>query len=153
MIRIKPHHFIDIIVDLGAGKTQYQPASCGHALHEVAPRLLESKDVELEIEQGIDDICLPCSHNVRGECDDLLAAAAHGGMERKHDYNLQLDQRWCGRLGLEQGQRINSRDFVKLLGDNCADLADIYRELPAERVKEKRRNIEAGAKEYLTTKD
>ena len=62
MIRIKPHHFVDIITDFGRGQTAYEPHPYGHALHTVSRRVLEEPDVPLEMELGADVICAPCSH-------------------------------------------------------------------------------------------
>ena len=55
IIRIKPHHFVDIITSFGAGEISV-PHPYGHAVHIVAARILHNQDILLEIEFGADDI-------------------------------------------------------------------------------------------------
>jgi hypothetical protein len=72
VIRIKPHHFIDILTALGDGTTSCEPHPYGHALHTVTAKLLSQRQTEIELVLGADDICAPCSHNVNGGCDDSI---------------------------------------------------------------------------------
>ena len=72
LIRIKPHHFIDIVAALGEGKRCFVPHPYGHAQHVVAEKIRDRPDVVLEIELAADDICGPCSHNLEGICDDVI---------------------------------------------------------------------------------
>ena len=43
-IRMKPHHFVDIVTALGQGQTTYTPHPYGHALHKVAASILTAHD-------------------------------------------------------------------------------------------------------------
>ena len=144
-IRIKPHHFIDILRDVGAGRTDYQPHSYGHAVHSVAERLLRERDVMLEMDLGADDICEPCVHNVDGLCTDTIDTSFRpDAPASKREYNLLIDRRWCERLGLAQGDRLTARDFCRRLRDRMGDLTDIYRENPPDRVAARARDLAAG---------
>ena len=71
IIYIKPHHFIDIITYLGAGKETFEPHPYGHAVHSVAAKILHDRDIRLEFVLGADDICKPCIHNINGCCGKL----------------------------------------------------------------------------------
>ena len=134
MIRIKPHHFIDILTSLGEGQRRFVPHPYGHAVHTVSERILADPDIPLEIELGADDICRPCSHNVRGLCDDVIDTSFRPLAPRsKREWNLLLDQRWCERLGLAQGNRLTAWEFARLARDRAGDITDIYREIPASR--------------------
>ena len=59
MVRVKPHHFVDIITAIGGGRTVFEPHSYGHAVHSVAAKVLRHRDTELIMDLGADDIaCL-----------------------------------------------------------------------------------------------
>jgi len=145
MIRIKPHHFIDLLAAFGRGESVPGPHPYGHALHMVTGRILREPDVLLEIDLGADDICLPCRHNVNGLCDDTIDTSFRpAAPASKRDYNLLIDQRWCERLGLAQGDRLTVRAFCLQLRERMGDLAGIYRENPPERTEQRARDLAAG---------
>jgi len=149
-IRIKPHHFIDIVRDFGRGRTTFEPHPYGHAVHAVAACILGDPDVMLEMELGADDICEPCVHNVGGLCDDTIDTSFRPAAPRsKREYNLLIDQRWCARLGLAQGERLTARAFCQRLAERMGDIADIYRENPPERVAQRARDVRAGIEAFL----
>jgi len=145
VIRIKPHHFIDLVADIGRGQTAWEPHPYGHAVHSVAAAILADPDVLLEIELGADDICAPCVHNVGGLCDDVIDTSFRPAAPRsKREWNLLIDRRWCERLGLAPGDRLTARHFAQRLRDRMGDITDIYRELPADRTASRARAIRAG---------
>ena len=61
IIRIKPHHLIDILTTYGAGTTSLDPHPYGHAQHIVSPQILDNPDVMLEMELGADEIWMQCA--------------------------------------------------------------------------------------------
>jgi hypothetical protein len=149
-IRIKPHHFIDIVTALSAERPVFEPHPYGHAVHAVARAVLADRDSTLEMELGADDICAPCIHNVGGRCDDTIDTSFRpAAPTSKGDYNLLIDRRWCRRLGLAQGDRLTAREFVERLRGQSADLAEIYRENPPERVAKRAADLAAGIRKFL----
>ena len=150
MIRIKPHHFVDIITSFSAEDLTFEPSPYGHAVHTVSEEILRNRDVLLEMELGADDICAPCKHNINGLCDDTIDTSFRPeAPSSKREWNLMIDERWCERLKLQQGDRLTAREFCELLRDNADDLTDIYREIPAERTAERERNLKAGIRKFL----
>ena len=150
VIRIKPHHFIDIICALGRGQETFEPHTYGHAVHTVAARLLDDRQTLLEMELGADDICGPCKHNVDGLCDDVIDTSFRpDAPSSKREYNLLIDQRWSERLGLVPGQHITALEFCRRLQQRAGDIADIYRETPADRTAERAGALEAGIEKFL----
>ena len=150
VIRIKPHHFIDIVTAFGRGQTAFPPHPYGHALHTVAAELLPQRDALLEIELGADDVCRPCRHNVNGLCDDVIDTSFRpDAPASKREYNLRIDERWCRRLGLAQGDRLTARQFCRRLRQRAGDITGIYRETPAARTAERQRNLHAGIEKFL----
>ncbi|MFH1919385.1 MAG: hypothetical protein ABIP48_05790 [Planctomycetota bacterium] len=149
-IRIKPHHFVDIISALGRGQTAFEPHPYGHAVHTVTVRLLEAPESLLEIELGADDVCRPCIHNVGGECDDTIDTSYRPeASSSKQEYNLLVDERWCERLRLRQGQRLDARQFCRRLRQCAGDIGEIYREMPADRVAKRAEELRAGVEKFL----
>ncbi len=149
-VRIKPHHFVDIVAALGRGQTTFEPHPYGHNVHAVAARLLEDRDTLLEIELGADDICRPCKHNAGGLCQDTIDTSFRpDAPSSKREYNLLIDERWCERLGLTQGQKLTARELCRLLREGAGDIADIYRENPAERTAKRADDLRRGIERFL----
>jgi len=151
IIRIKPHHFVDIITAFGEGRP-FEPHPYGHAVHTVAGRILADPDVALEMELGADDICAPCVHNIAGVCDDTIDTSYRPeAPSSKRQWNLLLDRRWCERLGLSPQQRLTARDLCRLLRDSAGDITDIYREIPPDRTAQRAARLAAGIDRFLQT--
>lgn len=150
LIRIKPHHFIDIITAYGDGKDAPEPHPLGHAVHLVTARILANRDILLEMELGGDDICQPCTKNADGLCQDSIDTSFRpDAPASKREWNLIIDRRWCERLEIAQGDRLTARDFCHLLRKRANDITDIYREIPAHLTADRRQKMEAGIQKYL----
>ncbi len=150
VIRIKPHHFVDIITSYGRGE-KFEPHPYGHAVHTVAERILSHRDITLVMELGADDICKPCKHNVNGRCDDVIDTSYRpNAPPGKQDWNLLIDRRWCERLTLSAGDRLTARQFCERLRDQAGDITDIYREIPAEMTAERAKALQAGVRRFLS---
>ena len=150
LIRIKPHHFVDIITSFSADDLTFEPSPYGHAVHTVSERILKNRDILLEMELGADDICAPCIHNINGLCDDTIDTSFRpDAPSSKREWNLMIDKRWCERLNLQQGDRLTAREFCERLRDNTGDITDIYREIPTERTAERASKLRAGIKRFL----
>ena len=152
MIAIKPHHFVDIVTAFGEGRPDLQPHPYGHALHRVTRDILAQPEVELRIELGADDICLPCHHNLNGLCDDTIDTSYRPqAPTSKREWNLLLDQRWSARLGLHQDDRLTARQFCLRLQERAGDIGDIYREIPAARTAARQAKLRRGIARFLET--
>ena len=150
MVAIKPHHFIDLVTTYGAGTLDLEPHPYGHAVHTVARQILDNRDVELVMELGADDICVPCSHNIGGVCDDTIDTSFRpAAPSSKREWNLLIDERWCARLGLAPGDRLSAREFCHKLQNSAGDLYDIYREVPRTMTDERRGKLAAGVARFL----
>ena len=149
-VRIKPHHFVDIITSLGAGKISFAPSEYGHALHIVTKKILNDRDIALEMELGADDICQPCKHNIDGVCDDSIDTSYRPqAPSSKGEWNLLIDRRWCERLQITQGDRMTARELCQRLRDLAGDITDIYREIPADRTAQRASNLQQGIQRFL----
>ena len=150
IVRIKPHHFVDILTYYGAGKTSFDPHPYGHAQHTVAAQILSHPDILLEIELGADDICTPCIHNVDGLCDDIIDTSYRPqAPSSKREWNLLIDQRWCARLGIGQGDQLSARALAERIRDRVDDITDIYCEIPPGPTAERMHKLSKGVEEFL----
>jgi hypothetical protein len=149
-IRIKPHHFVDILCALGRGQTTFEPHPYGHDLHTVAARLLQDPLAPLEIELGADDVCRPCRHNVDGQCNDTIDTSFRpDAPSSKQAYNLLIDRRWCQRLGLAQGDKLTALELCQRLGQHAGDITPIYCETPPDRTAKRADDLRAGIAKFL----
>jgi len=150
VIRIKPHHFVDIITSFSSENIKFEPSPYGHAVHSVSENIWKNRDVPLVMELGADDICEPCRHNINGICNDIIDTSYRPeAPSSKREWNLIIDKRWCERLSLQQGDKLTAREFCQRLRDNTDDITDIYREIPAERTAERARRLEVGIGKFL----
>ncbi|MFH1743608.1 MAG: hypothetical protein ABIH23_31780 [bacterium] len=151
IIRIKPHHFIDIIRDIGGGQTEFEPHPYGHAVHTVAARIIRNPNILLRMELGADDICGPCEHNVNGICDDTIDTSHRPqAPSSKREWNLLIDRRWCKRLRLEKNDTLTAIEFCERLRDQAGDISDIYPENPPEQTRDRARKLKAGIAVFLS---
>lgn len=149
-IKIKPHHFIDIITSFSTDRIILGPHDYGHNVHSVSKTILENRDTLLEIDLGADDICKPCIHNMDGICDDVLDNSNRPKVPQlKREWNLILDKRWCKKLKIDQGEIISALDFCKLLITGSNNLLEIYHENNRENTLEREIKLKKGLKKYL----
>ena len=113
VMRLRPHHLIDIITDYGHGR-RFAPHPYGHAVHSVAQRIVDDPDIEIEFVLRADDICSPCCHlQADGQCDDVLRQL--DPPVPKQDYNDELDRQLFERLDIAPGARMRVSEFLTLL--------------------------------------
>ncbi|HUT61218.1 MAG TPA: hypothetical protein VNA25_25495 [Phycisphaerae bacterium] len=149
-IRIKPHHFVDILTSFGQGQREFAPHPYGHAVHTVSEHVLARRDAELLMDLGADAICAPCVHNIDGLCDDEIDTSYRPAAPRlKREWNLIIDRRWCERLGLREGKKLTARQFAERLRGRMGDITDIYREIPPERTADRAQNLMKGVRFFL----
>jgi hypothetical protein len=150
VIRIKPHHFVDIITSFSAENITFEPSPYGHAVHTVAEQIWRARDILVEMELGADDICEPCQHNINGLCTDTIDTSFRPeAPASKREWNLIIDKRWCERLQLQQGDKLTAREVCERLRDNSDDITDIYREIPFECTVERTLKLKVGIRKFL----
>ena len=151
-IKIKPHHFIDIITSFSADNVILEPHDYQHNVHSISKTILENRNALLEIDLGADDICKPCIHNTDGVCDDILDISNRPEVPRlKREWNLILDKRWCKRLKIDRGEIISVLEFCELLEDGSNNLLEIYKENNRENTIQREVNLKKGLKKYATS--
>jgi len=89
-MRLRIHHFFDIIRDLGNNK-EFVRHSYMHSYHFVAGKIIEDPYVELEMIIGADAVCKECIHLRDSRCDDIITHRSD--FNGKEDFNNYLDSR------------------------------------------------------------
>ena len=151
VIRMKPHHMVDILNSFHVEAPVFAPHPLGHAVHTVSERILADRDVTLEMDLGADDICAPCSRlDAEGLCQDTIDTSYRPlAPTSKREWNLRIDQRWCARLDLQQGDRLTAREFAARVRDRMGDITDIYVEEPVERTADRAEKVRIGIEKFL----
>jgi hypothetical protein len=123
MLKLRPHHLIDIVCDYGHG-VAFEPHPYGHAVHTIAAKVIDDPDIEVEFVLAADDICSPCRHlRADGQCEDVLSQLAEP--VPKQVYNDGLDQRVFSYLAMQPGARMTVRAFLAKLDEHMPGIAEI----------------------------
>ena len=156
IVRIKPHHFLDIITSFGGGQRTFEPHPYGHAVHTVAERILlgsvgdSDRTVTLKLVLGIDDICAPCKNNQDGVCVDTIDTSYRPeAPSSKEAWNERIDLRLFERLELKEGARLTASAFCRTARERLDDLSGIWREVPRDMTAERERKLMKGISFYL----
>lgn len=116
MIKIRPHHLLDIIRDFG-NQDEVTEHPWGASLTSITQEILADIDQKVEFVMGVDAICETCSQ-LRGEiCEakisrDLLM----------RDYNDRIDRELFDALQLKPGSQLAVREFLQLVGNDLGVL-------------------------------
>lgn len=121
MLALRPHHVLDIVRNIGQGRS-LEAHPLGHDQHGVTARILADPRQELRLVVGADDICGPCSKlGAGGLCSDVLAQLED--RPSKQRYNDELDARILAFLGLKAGDSLLLGEYLGLAGRDLAGLA------------------------------
>lgn len=150
IIRIKPHHFIDIMTSFADDEIILKPHPYGHNVHSVSKRIINNRNLVLQIELHADDICNPCIHNIDGICNDTIDTTNRPqAPSLKREWNLLIDNRWCKRLKIKHGDKITALKFCELINENPNDILEIYKEVNKAHTVNREINLRKGLKKYL----
>jgi hypothetical protein len=123
MLKLRPHHLIDIIRNIGQNRPVV-PHAYGHSQHIITRSILDGTEHEILLTVGADDLCKPCIHLTdEGLCNDILSQLKHTVW--KQQYNDELDRRVLKFLDLEEGSIIQLNDFLQTIETNITGLVPI----------------------------
>ncbi len=149
MIKIKPHHFLDIIKLYGKGLEVFVPdKKYNHNFYKAANDIIANHQAEITITSGEDDICAPCIFLGRdNKCTDRIFHIA--GIDSKNEWNEILDNRIMQYTGIRAGNKYSSEEFCRILFFQKEIIFNVWKE---ESKPDKGSRYEAfckGAKKYL----
>jgi hypothetical protein len=112
--------------------------------------MLKDRDTLLEITLEPDAICVPCIHNVDNLCDNLLDRSFRPTAPvLMRDWDLLINQRWCERLEIAEGDRYTATELCQRLSDRAGDITGIFPEIIDGRIAVKEKNMREGIKKFL----
>jgi hypothetical protein len=115
MIKIKPHHFLDIIKLYGKGIEKFvSDTRYHHNFYGVANEIINNHQIELSITSGSDDICIPCIYLGKDKkCTDRIFHIA--GIDSKNEWNKILDHRIMRQTKIIEGESYSAHELCKIL--------------------------------------
>lgn len=141
MLKLRPHHLLDIITDFGNERT-FGPHPYGHNYHKVATEILAKPEQVIQLVLTADAVCDPCIHRQSdGTCVDILSQVTPA--ISKQNYNDDVDQRLFTFLKLKPGMSMNLKKLLKMVADNIQAVAEICTH-PGEAEKARLKGLKSG---------
>lgn len=149
MIKIKPHHFMDIIKLYGRGTEVFIPDQrYKHNFYLVANEIINNRRATVQLTVHKDDICEPCIYSGSGGiCSDGINHIEH--ITSKDEWNKILDKRIMELVQLFEGSEITASEFCERLYQIREAIPEIWREEDAPARKSRQDDFCAGARKYL----
>lgn len=146
MLRLRPHHILDIVRNIGNERPMI-PHEYGHLVHEITYQIMNNVHTECELVIENDDICGPCKMlTTDGHCIDVLRQLDEP--VSKQEYNDHLDRRILTYLGIEPKTILRISDYLVLIRDHLDDMVDISTH-PKEDVEYRRNGLKKGIQKLL----
>ena len=150
MLKLRPHHFMDVIKLYGRGIDVFVPdAAYHHDFYKVANTLIGHREALVTITLGADDICTPCRFlGNEGACRDGLGHIP--GFASKQAWNDEIDRRICAFSGVDAGATLTAATYCQILYSIHTKIAAIWHEEPSATRQERHRFFCLGAEKYLS---
>lgn len=149
VMKIKPHHFFDIIKLHGAGYHEFRPDKVyNHDFYRVGNEILKNKSTLVTPVVEWDAICGPCVY-LSGEktCRDRITHI--DGIDLKEQWNQTLDARIFEYGALIMGKSYTAEEFCERLYSIKEDIFRIWREDDLQATQKRYELFCRGAGSYL----
>jgi hypothetical protein len=145
-MKLRIHHFFDIIRDFGSGK-EIKPHPFGHSYHAVAKLIREDATIAFQLIIESDEICKGCSHLIDGVvCDDVVSHRPD--FEGKEAFNNYLDNRIMEVCGVELSKKYSPILLCGLADKYLENIKFIYEGNDLEHTEARKKNVILGLKYY-----
>lgn len=144
-MKIKIHHFFDMIRDFGSNK-KIVPHPHLHSYHSIAEIIREDANVELELVVGADEVCSTCSHLINKKCDDIITHRTD--FAGKEDFNNHLDNRIMEICGLQVSEKFTPKKLCEISNKYLENIDFIYEGNDAEHTLQRKKNVMLGLNYY-----
>lgn len=145
MMKIKIHHFFDIIRDFGSGK-EFNPHSYQHSYHKVAKTIWQNPNTEFEIVVGTDETCKGCIHLIGNSCNDIITHRKDFSL--KEPFNNYLDNRIIEVCGIDISKKYTASSLLQFSEKYIENIEFIYEGNDQQHTAKRRENVVAGLKIY-----
>ena len=123
MLKLRPHHILDIVRNIGHG-IEPVPHAYGHLVHEITRQLMSDPEQYCQLVIANDDICGPCIHlDSDRKCGDVLRQLENP--VSKQGYNDQLDHSLLQHLGIRPDSEMRVADFLEKVARVLDEVAGI----------------------------
>ena len=112
MIKLRPHHLLDIIRDFG-NEVKREAHPWGASLISVTQTILSDINQKVEFVMGVDSICETCS-----KLNGQICEAQINNELLMRDYNDRIDQVLFSALNIAPGTQLSVREFLQRIYDN-----------------------------------
>jgi hypothetical protein len=144
-MRLRIHHFFDIIRDFGSGK-EIVPHQHGHAYHLVAVQIRNLPEMKFELILASDEVCNGCKHLVDGVCDDIITHRKD--FYGKEDFNNYLDTRIMHVCGLDLSKIYSPKELCGIAWKYILNIEFIYEGNDLLHTLKRKENVIKGLKYY-----
>ena len=144
-MKIKIHHFFDMIRDFGSNKN-IVPHPHLHSYHRVAEIIRNDTNVELELVVAADEVCSTCTHLIENKCDDIITHRTD--FVGKEDFNDHLDKRIMKVCDLVSTRKYTPKTLCEISNKYIDNIEFIYEGNDAEHTLQRKKNVLLGLKFY-----
>lgn len=144
-MKIRIHHFFDIIRDFGRNKN-IKPHPHLHSYHTVAAKISVDANIEMELVVDADEVCSTCSHLINKKCDDIITH--RNDFNGKEDFNNHLDKRIMKVCGLVSTEKYTPKTLSEFANKYIENIEFIYEGNDKEHTLQRKQNVIQGLKFY-----
>lgn len=144
-MKIRIHHFFDIIRDFGSGK-KIVPHPSLHSYHKIAEQIRKDPDIELKLVVKSDAVCKGCIHLKNSECNDIITHRTD--FTGKEDFNNHLDKRIVDACNFDLSTKYFPRSLCELANNYLEKIHSIYEGNDWEHTQLRKENVIKGLKYY-----
>ncbi len=145
MIKLRIHHFFDIIRDFGMGK-DIKPHTYHHSYHKVAKMIWQHPETKVEIVVGTDQVCEGCIHLVGNSCNDIITHRKDFTLKEK--FNNYLDFMIIKICEIDVSQKYTLRSLLQFSDKYLDNIEFIYEGNDAQHTAKRKENVLKGVKLY-----
>lgn len=146
-MKLKIHHFFDIIRDFGIGK-DFNPHPYQHSYHKVAQAIWQNPETEVEIVTHSDGVCEGCIHLVETSCNDIITHRKDFSLKEK--FNNYLDSRIIDICGIDISKKYKLISLLQFSDKYIENIEFIYEGNDARHTAKRKENVLKGLKIYAT---
>ncbi|MFC1726970.1 DUF1284 domain-containing protein [Patescibacteria group bacterium] len=144
-VRLRVHHFYDVIRDFGVGK-KIEPHPDGHSFHRIAQLIRSNPKLKIKIVVDYDSICDGCSHLKGGHCDDVVNHRKD--FKLKEEFNNYVDRRIMDRCQIKEGEILTPFQLCQKAKCYLDNIGLVYLGNDEWHTKGRKKNVNKGLKYY-----
>ncbi|MDD3648176.1 MAG: DUF1284 domain-containing protein [Candidatus Dojkabacteria bacterium] len=122
-MKLRIHHFFDIIKDFGS-RRKLTPHSYGHSYHIVAQKIQVNPETNIKIVLGTDDICKGCKYIVNNHCEDTILHRED--FTSKEKFNDHIDKRILKKCNIIVGDILTPVELCEKIPEYLDHIFWIY---------------------------